>query len=1065
MTASTFHRIFEEAARQRPGAVAITAGSGKLSFAELDAFADEIAGAILAALTGAGDRDGETPIVGLCLPRGIEAVAGVLGILKAGCAWVPLDPSYPEDRLRYMLEDTRAPLVLTLGRVLESSAYLRAADRAILCLDEIAAASPSPLPPPADDPERTAYVVYTSGSTGRPKGVLGSHAALLSRFEWMWETFPFAAGEVCCSKTALNFVDSVWEMLGGLLKGVPSVVADEATARDPFQLLEFLAEEKVTRLIAVPSLLAALIEASRATGTRLPHLRYLTSSGELLPSDLARQVGELGDGITLINLYGSSEMAADATCCVVTPAALNGKIVSIGKALGRMRVHVLDEALQPVPAGAEGELCVSGPGLAKGYLGRPDLTDEKFVRNPYATAGDGEHARLFRSGDVVSLRPDGDLDYVGRKDFQIKIRGFRIEPGEVEITLAQHPAIRGCAVGAAAAAGGQQLAAFCVLAPAIVLDGALAGELRSFLLARLPDYMVPSRFIPLPALPLLPNGKLDRHSLRISEDMAATPAGEPPATELEQRLARIWRAVLRQSAVGIDDDFFAIGGDSIQAFRVAAQAKADGLSLTPRDVHEHPTIRALATNLSTGRAISAERSAPGATSPLSPMQTYYFTWAKPNPNKFNVGFIARIGALLDEERLQAALRAVVTHHDALRLRFTRCADGGFTQSHIPPEQAFAIPVHSLVLPRASEHEQFAFIRAEVNRLHDTLDIADGPVMTLAQFEDPDGSNHHIFLTMHELVTDALSLQITLEDLRTAYATLGQGKPIALPLATTPYHQWVEQVIAYARSPRAEAQLDYWVEQARHAAPFPQDSTDESARQSDIDSHDFEVLNAAEMAALRSRFGGGAQSALIHATVASLTVTANRLSGQRELIFHKVAHGRETCIANADPSRTVGWFITHTPITLSLPEGDMADEAQLASAFEAVSEQYRAIPDNGIGHSALRYFSSDPRAALLAKEDRVRTLFQYIGDVWEDNYDGVFFLPTHPSLMDVPDTVAAENLADYHLHVYAYMSDSCFRMKLFYTRPNYRLETIRKMAEIFSWSIKGMLVPGKWDVPA
>lgn len=1052
-----FHRIFEDTARRLPTALAIKAGERRLSYAELDAWAHEIATAIRQFLP-AGESTSEARLIGLCMPRGIAAVAGILGILKAGCAWVPLDPSYPEDRLRFMLEDAAAPVVLTLDAT-HDAAFLRESGCALLNLDRpLPAAGSMPAAPP-DDPERTAYVVYTSGSTGRPKGILGSHAAMLSRFEWMWQEFPFESGEICCSKTALNFVDSIWEMLGGLLKGIPSVVADDATARDPFQLLQLLADERITRLILVPSLLAALIEAARATGTRLPRLRYLTSSGELLPSDLARQVTELGESVTLINLYGSSEMAADATCCTVTPAALTGKIVSIGKPIGRMRIHVVDDHLQPVGPGVAGELCVSGPGLAKGYLGRPDLTGQAFIPNPFAEPGEREHARLFRSGDMVSTRPDGELDYIGRKDFQIKIRGFRIEPGEIETTLAAHPKIRACAVSAAETAGGRQLVAFCVLPAADSFDSTLSSELRRFLLTRLPDYMVPSRFIQIGALPRLPNGKLDRNALTVSDEAPVVEEADATSTEMERRLLAIWRAVLGQSRVGMDDNFFEIGGDSIQAFRVAARARADSVVLTPADIHDYPTIRALAALLQGRTSVASAWTTPGAVSPLSPMQSYYFTWARPNPDMFNVGFITRLGAMLDPSLLQGALNDVVAHHDALRLRFTKSADGHYAQHYIALPEAQRVPVHVLALPAVPLETQLGFIGSEIERLHATLDIANGPVMTVALFADPDGSNHHLFLTMHELVTDALSLQVTLEDLRTAYDALEAGKPVVLPAKTTPYHQWVEQVIAYARSPQAEAQLDYWIGEASDALPFPEDAQVEGALQRDIDSHGFEVLDAGEVAGLRERLGGAAQSTLIHAIVASLAVTANRLSGQRNLIFHKVAHGRESCIRAADPSRTVGWFITHTPITARLPDGELDSEPALAAALEAVAAQYRAIPDNGIGHSALRYYSSDSRAELLAREDKVRTLFQYIGNVWEDNYDGVRFLPPHPSLMDVPDTVAAGNLADYHLHVYAYVMNDCFRMKLFYTRPNYRSETILAMAEIFTGSMKAMLVPG------
>lgn len=1064
-TPPLIHRLFEEATDRTPQAAALYDGERQMSFAELDHAAERIAQAILASrgLPADASLPADT-MIGLALGRGIEATASALGILKAGAAWVPLDPSYPASRLQFMLEDTAAPSVLTTRALLGKLPFLAESKAAALCLDEILATE-SPAGQARPDRRMTgqsadplAYVFYTSGSTGTPKGVLGPHRAMLSRFDWMWETFPFAADELCCSKTALNFVDSVWEMFGGLLKGIPSVIADDTTARDPLALLDLLAKRRITRIIVVPSLLAALIDAARHTGVRLDALRYVTSSGELLPSSLGGRIGELAPNATVLNLYGSSEMAADATCCVVGPKALEGKIVSIGKALGRMRIHVLDEELRPVAVGEPGELCVSGPGLARGYHNKPDLTAEKFIANPFATATDAEHVRLFRSGDLVSLRPDGEIDYIGRRDFQIKLRGFRIEPGEIETTLATHPAVRDCAVSAIDTDGGRQVVAFFVRNASAGADAPPVSALRDFLTQRLAPYMVPSHFVPLADdLPRLPNGKLDRRSLRLPADFDVRQDIVAPRDAVEAEMVRIWRDTLGIRSVSVTDDFFELGGDSLLTFRVSLLAREAGYALTPRDLYDHPTLEALARRARTAQALEIDTSVPDGEAPLSPMQRYYFTWARPNPDKFNVGFIARLPAMLDPSILQQAFRVVIDHHPALRLRFHRSADGDFRQRYEGGPGVFDVPVHVLRLPAGDEGTRLGFIEQQVARLHDSLDIAAGPVMTVGLFEDPAGTDHHFFFTMHELVTDALSLQITLEDLRTAYTALAADRRPALPAPTTPYHQWVDRVIDYARGPAAAAQWSYWLDQARDVQPFPEDDADAPALQRDIDLLGFEILSRDEVDAIRGRLAGGFQTTLIHAIVAGLALTAHRMSGQRSLVFHKVAHGRETCIPGTDVSRTVGWFITHTPITVRLPEGPLEGAEALAKVLDRTAEQYRAIPDNGLAHSALRYFSDDPRTADLARFDQVRTLFQYIGDVWEENYDGALFQPTAPSLMDLPDTVAAENQADYHLHVYAYVMDGCFRMKLFYTRPNHRRGSIERMASLMRETMRGMLL--------
>ncbi|MBT6204879.1 MAG: amino acid adenylation domain-containing protein [Rhodospirillaceae bacterium] len=959
---------------------------------------------------------------------------------------MPLDPHYPVDRLVYMLEDSAAPIVLAQERHLAVHGFLEGGEHRVITTErQDDSGLDDRRPENINRSDDLAFTVYTSGSTGRPKGVECSHACMLSRFRWMWDDFPFTDDDVCCAKTSLNFVDSIWEMLGGLLQGVATVVANDTTARDPGALLRLVGDHGVTRLIVVPALATALIEEATRLGSGLESLRFLTFSGEPLSSDLARQARALNDGMTVLNLYGASETAADATFCRVRDRDLEGTKVPIGGPIGAMRLHVLNDAMEPVAQGAEGELFVSGPGLARGYRNLPEMTAEKFLENPFVdpeAKEDSEHQRLFRTGDMVRQRDDGGLDYVGRKDFQIKIRGMRIEPGEIETVLREHPDVRNCAVAAAETGVGKQLAAFYVPGGDVSTH-----ELRAFVAARVADYMVPSLFIAHDALPLLPNGKLDRRSLKVPDDFRADTEYVAPATQTEETLVVIWQDVLGLDRIGTADDFFEIGGDSIQAFRVAAQAKEAGLELAPQDLEDASTVAALAMRAQEPSRIEVEERESGAM-PLSPMQRYYFTWAKPNPHKFNVVFMARLGEAMDVPRLKTVLRHLVDHHGALRLRFGQDGDGAWQQRFVEDEGVYAIPVHEISMPQGEAQAQLDFIKSGIERLHDTLDIETGPVMAVGLFRGQASDDDHFFLVMHELVTDAMSLQVVLEDLRRGYEQLGRGEAIALPARTTTYRQWVDKVIDYARTGAAQDQWDTWLEAGRDVSGFPEDDPRGGALQSDIVPHGFDVLDAETVRRARERLQGGFQNRLLDSIFTALLLTARDLSGQRNLIFHKVAHGRETAIRDADVSRTVGWFITHTPVTFRLPDGEPVEGGALALALETVGSQLRAFPDNGLGHSALRYYADDPDVTELAQYDEVKTLFQYIGDVWEHNYDGVLFQVPDASLTDVPDTVAAENLADYHLHIYAYLMDDAFRMKFFYTQPNYRAETISRMGDLF-----------------
>ena len=430
------HELFEAQAGSTPAAAALFHEGGELSYGELNRRANQLAHHL--------KRRGVGPesLVGVCLERSPEMVVGLLGVLKAGGAYLPLDPGYPQERLAFMLEDSQAPVILTqrplLGRLPGRAAEGRAQ---VVCLDtdwgEVGRES-ADNPDSGVTPESLAYVIYTSGSTGTPKGVLGLHRGAVNRFAWMWGRYPFAQGEVCCQKTSLSFVDSVWEVWGPLLRGVASVLIPDGMVGDAEYLIRTLAAHRVSRIVLVPSLLRTLLDlCADDLRDKLPELKYWVTSGEAIPPELARRFRQAVPQGVLINLYGCSEVSADVTCYEVREFDEHLSSVAIGRPIANSRIYILDRHLNPVPVGVPGELHVGGAGLARGYLNRPELTTEKFIPNPYAGGG-----RLYKTGDLARWLPDGDIEYLGRLDHQVKIRGARVEPGEVEEALRAHPAVR-----------------------------------------------------------------------------------------------------------------------------------------------------------------------------------------------------------------------------------------------------------------------------------------------------------------------------------------------------------------------------------------------------------------------------------------------------------------------------------------------------------------------------------------------------------------------------------------------------------------------------------------------
>lgn len=580
------HEGFEARAARVPEAVAAIDHTAAITYAELNARANQVAHYLHAQGVVRGTR------VGLCMERSVDLIAGALGILKAGGAYVPLDPHYPHERLALMLNDAEVPIVLTC----ESVAAAVPGPIATICLDRdwpLMAAASQVNPDNCNRATDVAYVIYTSGSTGRPKGVEGTHRGAMNRCHWMWSAYPFAADEVCCQKTSVNFVDAVWEMFGPLLQGIPTVYVPEADVKAPHSLIAVLAAHRVSRIVTVPSLLQVMLETAPDLAERLPALTFWTVSGEALSAHLCQRFQQAVPRATLLNLYGSSEVAADATCYDASQHDVS-RPVPIGRPIANTQVYLLDARQQPVPIGVAGEMYIGGDGLATGYLGRDALTRERFVR--HAVMGAAEQ-RLYRTGDMGRYLPDGNLEFLGRRDQQVKLRGVRIELGEIEAALLAHPSLVQCAAlvwDKQHQPAGAKIVAYLVSAQGERLS---TSAWRDFLRSALPDIMIPSAFVYLDALPLTPNGKLDRTAL-------PEPEFERPASGMhdvvsptltEQQVSGIWQTLLGVACIGVHDDFFHLGGHSLLAVQAVNRIRdAMQIELPVTSIFERPTVALLA---------------------------------------------------------------------------------------------------------------------------------------------------------------------------------------------------------------------------------------------------------------------------------------------------------------------------------------------------------------------------------------------------------------------------------------------------------------------------------------
>ena len=629
------HELFEEQVENRGDEIALISEKAKLTFRELNSRANQLAHFLK------GRGVGPEVLVGVCIERSVEMVVGLLAILKAGGAYVPLDPSHPTERISFMLHDSGARLLLTQQHLGET---LASWDGETIYVDskwpEIALA-------PVENPANTAgvanaaYVLYTSGSTGRPKGVVSAHRASINRFEWMWRVYPFAGGEVCCQKTSLSFGDAIWEIFGPLLQGVPLVLIPDEVVKDPGVFIAALSANRVTRLVLVPSLLRVILETSEDLAQQLKSLRYCVCSGETLTAELARSFRERVPHAILLNLYGSSEVAADVLYYEVSnKEGLHN--IPIGKPIANTNVFILDSNFEPVPLGVLGQIYVGGDGLARGYWNSAQLTAEKFVPHPFSGQ---PGARLFRTGDIGRYLPDGNIEYHGRRDHQVKVRGYRIELGEIETSLKGCPSVQDAVVMLRqSTSGNKYLVGYVVYgaSPSKVHDAAMSSELRNLLKKSLPDYMLPAHFVFLQQLPLTPSGKIDRRTLPQPDGTRPEleEAHVAPRDDLERRLANIWERMLAVKSVGIRDNFFNLGGHSLLAVRVVSEiAKETGQRLPLVSFFQGPNIEYLASLLRQDvRSISwptlVEIQAGGPNAPL-------FCVSIPNVNALGYRSLAR----------------------------------------------------------------------------------------------------------------------------------------------------------------------------------------------------------------------------------------------------------------------------------------------------------------------------------------------------------------------------------------------------------------------------------------
>ncbi len=954
------HRLVAARAARGPGQPAVRCAGTTWSYADLVTASGRVARRLRAAGVGP-----EVPVA-LVAERSFEMIAGLLGILEAGGCFVPIDPEQPAERARYLLEASGARLILATERLAQVGAASGLPTIAIEDADDLEPAAP--LPETGVDPDNIAYVLFTSGSTGRPKGVAVSHGAIVNRVLWTLERHVLEAEDRLLQKTPLAFDASIWEVFAPLLSGALLVLAAPGEQQETDALAARVASDEITVLQVVPSILRPLLDEPEFADCR--NLRRMLCGGEALAPDLVRRFQELFPGAEMVNLFGPTEAAIDAVSYWCEPD-FSRAAVPLGRPIANLRTYVVSPALVAVPSGAPGELLLAGTGLARGYVGRPDLTAERFVPNPFAADAGRPGDRAYRTGDIARWSAEGELEYLGRADRQVKIRGVRVELGEIEARLLEHEKVAQAVVAARQERGGLALVGYVVPATEIPEEEreALPETLRAFLSERLFAALVPAAIVPLAAFPRTASGKVDVAALpppRRREGLTAAPP-KAARTPVEEILGGLFAEVLGRERVGIDEDFFGLGGHSLSATQVVSRARrVFGIELKVHQLFDAPTVQKLAREVEAARATALAdpdgASAPAAPAPpferisreLAPGERFALSFAqarlwfleqmRPGTAMFNIPDAVRLRGPLDISALESALAGIVLRHESLRTVFP--AERGEPAPTILPPFRPALPRIDLSVLSAADAVQadripaddiqspecFRLLAAEAAR---PIDLAVGPLLRLRLMRLAE-DDHVVMFTIHHIASDAWSSGLFVRELGFLYQA-AQRRGVdpqlvpqlpPLPFQYTDFAAWQRRFLSGAR---LERELAWWHDRLLGSPPMldlpadrprPVRSTDRGATRS--------VLLPAPVAdglrAVARREGATSFMVLF----AAWLVVLKRLTGRDDLVVG-------TDVANRNREETegiVGFFINQLALRVDL-SGDPTF-AQLVSRVREVA---------------------------------------------------------------------------------------------------------------------------------
>ena len=1025
-----FHQLFEAQVELTPNNIAVeTFTEESITYTELNDQANRLAHYLIDIGVSLERK------IGICLDRSIDLIIGLLAIQKAGGVYIPLDPNYPQTRLDYIVEDAQINILLTETKYRQNFADNLTVIEVNINKDEC----PSPLQSAPLHPDNLAYIIYTSGSTGKPKGTMITHRGLVNYLTWAISEYPLTNGCGVPVQSSISFDATITSLYTALLVGQKIVLFPEQKELETLKnVLNSNSEYSLIKLTPAHLNAAARLSDSHRLLRRKTTEPAVTVGQETVKPAQAFIIG--GEALTksaielwqkrtpqtkFINEYGPTETVVG--CCVYEIPRENNfyNQVPIGNPIANTQLYILDEYLQPVPIGIPGELYIGGYGIARGYLQQPGLTAERFIPNPFVETYHGtslrESSRLYKTGDKARYLPNGTIEYLGRLDNQVKIRGFRIELKEVETVLTKHDSVQSALV----VARDDRLIAY------IISCGDI-NTLRSYLREKLPSYMIPSNFVTLDTFPLTPNGKIDKRALPIPNLIDRDKPIIHPRTPKETKLAEIWQEVLNRKEISMEDNFFELGGDSILSIQIIARAKQVGLTLTPKQLFQYQTIAGLAAVAEENQPIQAQQGLVTGEIPLTPIQHWFFEQNLINFSHYNQAVLLEVTPNLNGEWLQSALHHLVSHHDALRSRFTK-NDSGWVQFNL--ETLTEISFTTVDLTTVDRNSQNLSITETANQLQSGLDITTGKMVAAALFRLGNNKSDRLLLIIHHLVVDGVSWRILLEDLVRAYRQLETGKSLQLPPKTTSYQYWGEKLQQYAQEAKVKQELDYWLNISNKSiAPIPLDISSPRENNTVISTKQISVALDQEntrllLTEVPQAYNTRIDDVLLTALMQSFYLWTN----SKTLLLDLESYGRGEIWDALDISRTVGWFTAIYPVKL-----EIKSFTQPGETLKTIKEQLRQITNQGFNYGVLKYLTSESNQQLPTAE----IAFNYLGQIQLQSTDMIIGLAQEST----GNSRHPQAIRRYLLEINGAIDNNQLKLNWVYSQNFHRKETITKLAD-------------------